>query len=130
MTKPVAMVSAIRVRLLRLNPARYITPNVPTSDSGTARLGISVAGMLRRNRKVTITTSPMARINSNCTSSTAARMVVVRSVSMSTSTLAGRVFSSAGRLCLIASATPTTLAPGWRSTSMRMAPSRLAQAER
>ena len=28
-------------------PARYITPNVPTSDSGTTTLGIIVAAMLR-----------------------------------------------------------------------------------
>jgi len=33
------MVSAISVRLLTLNPARYITPKVPTSESGTAMLG-------------------------------------------------------------------------------------------
>jgi len=49
-TKPVAIVSAISVRLLIENPTRYITPNVPTSDSGTATLGMSVAGTLRRNR--------------------------------------------------------------------------------
>ena len=42
-TKPVAMVSAISDRLLRLKPSRYITPNVPTSDSGTDRLGMMVA---------------------------------------------------------------------------------------
>ena len=43
-TKPVAMVSAISVRLLIEKPARYMTPKVPTSDSGTATLGMSVAG--------------------------------------------------------------------------------------
>ena len=43
-TKPVAMVSAISVRLLIEKPARYMTPNVPTSDSGTATLGMIVAG--------------------------------------------------------------------------------------
>ncbi|CRO42713.1 hypothetical protein PAERUG_E10_London_26_VIM_2_06_13_02639 [Pseudomonas aeruginosa] len=42
-TKPVAMVSAIRVRLLIEKPDRYITPKVPISDSGTAKLGIRVA---------------------------------------------------------------------------------------
>ena len=40
-----------------------------------------VAGMLRRNRKITSTTSPTASESSNSTSSTEARMVVVRSVS-------------------------------------------------
>ena len=38
-TKPVEMVSAISVRLLRLNPAKYIAANVPTSESGTATAG-------------------------------------------------------------------------------------------
>ena len=51
-TKPVAMVSAISVRLLR-EAGRYITPKVPISDSGTTTLGMMVAGMLRRNTKVT-----------------------------------------------------------------------------
>ena len=31
-----------------------MTPNVPTSDSGTTTLGMIVAGMLRRNRNVTM----------------------------------------------------------------------------
>ena len=41
-TNPVAIVIAINVRLFRLYPSRYITPNVPTSDNGTATLGITV----------------------------------------------------------------------------------------
>ena len=64
-TNPVEMVSAIRVRLFRLYPSRYITPKVPTSDSGTATLGITVAERFRRKRKMTITTSPMVSISSN-----------------------------------------------------------------
>ena len=48
----------------------YITANVPTSDSGTATLGMMVADRLRRNRKMTITTSPMVSISSNSTSFT------------------------------------------------------------
>ena len=40
-----------------------------------------VAGMLRRNRKITSTTRPTASTSSNSTSLTEARMVVVRSVS-------------------------------------------------
>ena len=55
-TKPVEMVSAISDRLSRLKPSRYITASVPTSDSGTDRLGMMVAGRLRRNRKITSTT--------------------------------------------------------------------------
>lgn len=48
-TKPVAMVSAISVRLLMEKPRKYMAAKVPTSDSGTATLGIMVAGTLRRN---------------------------------------------------------------------------------
>src|SRR5476649_188899 len=59
-TKPAAMVSAISDRLLRLKPHRYITAKVPISDSGTDRLGMIVAGTLRRNRKITSTTSATA----------------------------------------------------------------------
>ncbi len=48
-TNPVAMVRAISDKLLRLKLARYITAKVPISDSGTDRLGMMVAGTLRRN---------------------------------------------------------------------------------
>ena len=74
-TKPVAMVSAMIERLLRLKPARYITASVPTSDSGTERLGISVARQSPRNRKITATTRTTAKESSICTSRTEARMV-------------------------------------------------------
>ena len=47
-TNPVAIVRAIRLRLSRLYPSRYMTANVPTSDTGTATLGISVARQSRR----------------------------------------------------------------------------------
>ena len=95
-TKPVEMVSAISDRLSRLKPSKYITARVPTSDSGTDRLGMIVAGRLRRNRKITSTTSATARPSSNSTSATEARMVVVRSVSTATSTAAGSVDVSCG----------------------------------
>ena len=68
-TKPVEMVSAISDRLFRLKPSRYMTPNVPTSESGTATAGIIVAAALRRKRKITSTTSATASTSSNCTSS-------------------------------------------------------------
>ncbi|MNC85882.1 hypothetical protein D3C83_15010 [compost metagenome] len=113
-TKPVAMVSAISVRLLTLNPARYITPKVPTSDSGTATLGMTVPASVRRNRKITSTTSATASISSNCTSSTEARMVVVRSVSSDTSKAAGRVAVNCGNRRFTRSTTSITFAPGWR----------------
>ena len=113
-TKPVEMVSAIRVRLFRLYPSRYMTPNVPTSESGTAMLGMMVAARLRRNRNITITTSATVSINSNCTSDTEARMVLVRSVRMLTWMALGSVAVRVGSSVLIRSTTEMMLAPGCR----------------
>ncbi len=64
-TKPTHKVSAISDRLSRLYPMRYITEKVPMMDMGSARFGMSVADRLRRNRKITITTSASAssRVN-------------------------------------------------------------------
>ena len=95
-TKPVAMVSAMRVRLLTEKPARYITPKVPISERGTTMLGITVAGMFLRNRNVTRTTSPMAKTSSCCTSRTDARMVSVRLLMTSTRKVDGRLAVSVG----------------------------------
>ena len=49
-TNPVAMVRAMSDRLLRLKLARYMTAKVPTRESGTDRLGMMVAGTLRKKR--------------------------------------------------------------------------------
>ena len=88
--------------------------SAPISDSGTDRLGMMVAGMLRRNRKMTITTRPTASASSNSTSSTEARMVAVRSVSGLTVIEAGSDALSEGKSLLMLSTTWMTLAPGWR----------------
>ncbi len=58
-TKPTESVRAIRDRLSRLYPSRYMTEKVPTSEPGSARLGISVADKLRKNMKITRTTRPI-----------------------------------------------------------------------
>jgi hypothetical protein len=111
-TKPTASVSAISERLSRLKPSRYITAKVPTSDIGRARLGIAVAVRLRRNRKITITTSEMVSSSVNFTSVTDWSMKVDRSKRTSTLTDAG---SWARRLLTsvrTASATATVLVPG------------------
>ena len=42
-TKPVATVSAMSDKLSRLYPNRYMTPKVPTNETGTAMLGMNVA---------------------------------------------------------------------------------------
>ncbi len=127
-TKPDAIVSAISDRLLRLKPARYMTARVPTSESGTLRLGISVADGLRRNRKITTTTRTTASPSSNSTSATLARIVVVRSVTTWTSSPAGSDACSAGNSCWMLSTTEITLAPGWRWMFMTIAGSVLTQA--
>ena len=56
----------------------------------------------------------MVSISSNCTSSTEARMVSVRSVSTVTLTAAGSAACSCGSSCLMRSTTLMMLAPGWR----------------
>ena len=68
-------------------------PNVAISDTGSAIEGITVAHSLRRNRKITITTSATVSSSVNCTSAMAARIVVVRSVTT-------EIFSEGGRLAV------------------------------
>ena len=58
-TNPVEMVMAISERLSRLYPNRYITANVPISETGTATPGMSVARPLRRKTNTTRMTRPM-----------------------------------------------------------------------
>src|SRR6476646_6648104 len=113
-TNPVEIVSAISVRLFRLYPSRYITANVPTSDSGTAMLGITVPATVRRNTKITSTTSTTVSTSSNCTSSTDARIVVVRSVSTLTDTDGGSVDWRWGSSLWMRSTTSMMFAPGCR----------------
>ena len=73
-----------------------------------------VAERLRRKRNMTITTSATVSINSNSTSATEARMVVVRSVRMATWTEGGRDSVSCGSSALMRSTTAIMFAPGWR----------------
>ena len=113
-TKPVEIVSAISDKLLRLNPSRYITPNDPMIEVGTATLGIAAARTLRRNANTTKMTSRTAITSVFSVSCSDCRMVFDRSTatvrSMSPGSEAIRRGSSAR--------TPSTawmmLAPGWR----------------
>ena len=100
-TKPVAMVSAIKVRLLTEKPKKYISTKVPMIDSGTAILGIMVADKFLRKRKVTMTTKQTAKTNSFCTSWIELRILSVRSVSTRILTFSGRFFCSSANSCLI-----------------------------
>ena len=113
-TKPVAMVSAISVRLFNEKPHRYITAKVPTSDSGTAIDGITVADSFLRKTKVTITTRKVASISSCCTSRTAARMVWSAVGEHHHVQPAGMLAFTSGNSARMRSTTSMTLAPGWR----------------
>jgi len=113
-TKPVAIVSAISDRLLMLKPARYMTPKLPTSDTGTATAGISVARRLRRNTSTTAMTSTMAIASASPTSRSDARMVVVRSIITSRSIAAGIEARRSGNSSRTRSVVSMMLAPGWR----------------
>ena len=119
-TKPTARVSAMSERLSRLKSSRYITLKVPTTDIGSARLGMTVAETLRRKRKITITTRHSVSINVSFTSRTDARMDSERSHSVRRSTDAGSWGFSCSTSCCTASDTPTVLVPGWRCTASTM----------
>ncbi len=127
-TKPVATVSAISDRLSSDMPAKAITPKVPSSDSGTATDGITVAHSRRRNTKITATTRQMVSTRVNCTSCTEARMVTVRSENTSSFTSAGSMPCRPGRIWRMFCTVLTMLAPGWRRTSSSTAGLPSAQA--
>ena len=57
---PIASTSPNRLREFRLKSSASIAANVPTSDTGIAAAGISVARQLPRNTNTTSTTSPTA----------------------------------------------------------------------
>ncbi len=111
-TKPVATVKAISERLSRLKPKRYIAPNVPRRESGTATLGTNAARPFRKKRKTTTTTSTIAIIMVRSTSRSEARIVVVRSFVGVMVMLGGIEACSAGTSALIRSTTSMMLAPG------------------
>src|SRR6202166_5299467 len=93
-----------------------MAPNVPTSESGTATLGMMVAATVRRKRKITITTRAMTSISSNSTSLAEAGMVVVRSVKVVIWIEVGSEARSCGSRVVTRSTTEMMLAPGWRWT--------------
>src|SRR5579864_7490946 len=79
-TNPVEMASAIRDKLSRLYPSRYITPNVPTRESGTAILGMIVARTVRKKTNTTMMTSAMEISSVRSISLTDALTETVRSI--------------------------------------------------
>ena len=104
-----------------------MTAKVPTIDTGTAIAGMTVGHTLRRNRKITITTSPIVSISVNCTSATEARMVVVRSEITEILMADGMDAWSCGSAAFTACTVSITLAPGRRSIARMMPRCRLTQ---
>src|SRR5688572_7969395 len=88
-TNPTPTTSATSVRLLILNPSRYITPTVAMSATASTEATIAVAESCLRNIPITTTTSNTVTTNVTSTSCSEARMVRVRSLMTSSSTLAG-----------------------------------------
>jgi hypothetical protein len=96
-TKPTDSVSAISDRLSRLYPSMYIAVKVATMEPGSARLGIIVAEMLRRNRKMTRMTRATVNSSVNLTSRTESRIGPARSLRTSSMIEAGSCSRNVGR---------------------------------
>ena len=91
---------------------------VPTTENGSAMAGINVAETLRKNKKITITTSAMVAAMVNWISWNAARITCPRSPRTIRFTLPGSSRSNPGSSRRIASITWIVLPPGWRATPM------------
>src|SRR3984885_14340956 len=111
-TKPTAMVSAIRDRLSRLKLSTYIIATVPSSAKGTVTPGMIVAQAVRKNRKITNTTSTIVISSVISTSCTDAFMVVVRLATVTTLMEGGTEASACGSRAWTRSTASMTLAPG------------------
>ncbi|MNK57936.1 hypothetical protein D3C87_770020 [compost metagenome] len=79
--------------------------------------GISVATSRCRNRKITSTTSAMVPSSVSCTSCTASRIEIERSLTIWISTDCGSSALKRGMSARTASTTCTVLALGWRCTA-------------
>src|ERR1019366_364890 len=112
--KPVEMVSAMRERLFREKPHRYMIANVPTMANGTATVGIMVARTSRRKINTTSVTRMAEMIRVRWTSATEARTVVVRSRPTSSLMLLGNDALRNGSASTTRSTVAIMLAPGWR----------------
>ena len=120
-TKPTESVRASREMLLMLKPQKYITPKVPTMAIGIAILGMIVAERVRRNRKITNTTSRIAISRWDFTSRTDSRIASERSRYTSSLIESGSCAWNAGSSALIPSTTAMVFIPGWRWTESRIA---------
>ncbi len=117
-TKPMAMISATNVRLLRLKPSTSMAATVAIIDTPSTAVTMTVAETWRKKAPITTTTSTKVSARVSSTSCSEERMVRVRSLSTSTMTLAGRRAASSGSAAWMRSAVATMLAPGWRRMMM------------
>src|SRR5208282_33901 len=93
---------------------------VPITVMGSAIEGMKVADTVRRNRKITMTTSAAAMSSVDCTSATDARIDWLRSYCTSNETEAGNFALKRGNMLLISSTTAIVFDPGWRWTARMM----------
>ncbi len=82
-TMPIANTKPNKVRRLIEKPSRYMPAKVPMIDTGTARMGISVARIFCKNRKTTRTTRMIASTKVRITSliETSTNRVVLKGTS-------------------------------------------------
>ena len=113
-TMPIASTMPNRVSVLIVKPTSVNTANVPTSETGTASIGISVARQLCRNRNTTISTSTSASKNVCTTSSSEALTKIVLSSTTSYFMSAGKLLARLFRRWSIRPAVSMALASGVR----------------
>ena len=78
-TKPTASVIAINDRLFRLKPIIFITAKVPNTEAGKTNAVTIVAGIFRRNSKITPITSSIDKTSVKLTSCIESRINSARS---------------------------------------------------
>ncbi len=128
-TKPTDSVSASSVMLLIEKLKAYITAQVAIIEIGTASAGMIVADTVRRNRKITRMTRPIAISRVSCTSATDSRIEIERSFNTCMLIEAGICERYCGMRSFTESTTATVLASGWRwiaSTTARLSLKKLA----
>ena len=87
---------------------------MPISDNGTVTAGIIVAQKLRRNAKITSTTSTTVKHKVSFTSVKLALIDNERSLTTMSFTDGGMPASSRGSIALIRSTSWSVFEPGWR----------------
>ena len=120
-TKPTEMVIASSEKLSIVKPSNHMPASVPAIESGMVTPAAMVSTVRCRKTITTASTSSTVMSSVNCTSSTLARIVVVRSVSVVTWMPLGISFMICGMSFCTPSTVWMTLAPGSLVMSSRMA---------